>query len=154
MGYPPLTMSLQGSQCLQYPLNCRKIGQPPAIVRHVRNRIKNRLKGALDTTWQQGRNTGEIGSVRVLVKKNLLGGSQREEQRSRLTGQRTKSKALLESDGLIVLGIRQKRERGGVRLQRSGSGIGKRRPAQTAPLKSVVHGEAPDANSGHGGIAR
>jgi len=61
---------------------------------------------------------------------------------------------LVESDGLIVLGVDQKCESGGVRLQRSASSIGQQRPIQATPLKSLVHGKPPDANRGHGRITR
>ena len=56
-----------------------------------------------------------VASVSVLLKENLLRGRQRKEQRARLTGQNTKSKALVKGNGLIVLGVHQKRESGGVR---------------------------------------
>jgi hypothetical protein len=77
-----------------------------------------------------------------------LGGRQRKEQCSGLTRQYTKSKALVESNTLIVLCIHQKGERGGACPQRSDSSIGQERRAQAKPLKSPVHGQPPDANSG------
>jgi len=64
------------------------------------------------------------------------------------------SKALVKSDGLIVPGTHQKRESGGARLQGSAGGIGQERGTQTSPLKSLVHGQPPDANGGHCRIAR
>lgn len=85
----------------------------------------------------------------VFLKKNLLGGRQRKEQCSGLTGQNSKSKALVKSDGLIVFGVHQKREGGGVPLQSSGGSIGEECRAQAAPLKSLVHGQSADPNGGH-----
>jgi hypothetical protein len=92
--------------------------------------------------------------VSVLLKEDFLGGRQWKEQCSGLTGQYPKSKALVKSDGLIVLGIHQKRESGGVRLQGSAGGIGQERGTQASPLKSLVHGQPPYANGGHCRIAR
>jgi hypothetical protein len=55
---------------------------------------------------------------------------------------------------LIVLGIDQKRESGGVRLPRSASSIRQERRTQATSLKSPVHGKPPDSNGGHGRITR
>jgi hypothetical protein len=57
------------------------------------------------------------------------------------------------NDGLIVLGIHQKCESGGVRLQHSASSNGQQRPTQATPMKSPVHGKSPDANRGRGTLA-
>ena len=48
----------------------------------------------------------------------------------------------------------QKRESGGVRVQGSAGGIGQQRRTQAAPLESLVHGQSPDPNGGHGRITR
>lgn len=82
---------------------------------------------------------------RVFLQERLLGGRQRQESKSRnsvsgLTGQRTKSEALVESNGLIAPGIHEKRERSRVRPQNSGGCIGQKRRAQATPLKSLAHG--------------
>ena len=90
----------------------------------------------------------------IFLKEDLLCGRQRKKQCSGLTGQNSKSEALVKSDGLIVLGVHQKRESGGVRVHGSAGGIGQQRRTQAAPLKSLVHGQPPDPNGGHGRITR
>lgn len=86
--------------------------------------------------------------------KKLLGRRHGKEQCSGLTGQSSKSEALVKSHGLIVFGVDQKRECCGIRLQGPGGGIGHERPTQATTLKSLVHGQPPDANSGNCGISR
>jgi hypothetical protein len=55
---------------------------------------------------------------------------------------------------MIVLGIDQKCERGGIRFQGPGGCISQERRAQATPPKFLVYGQSPNANGGQGRITR
>jgi hypothetical protein len=71
-----------------------------------------------------------------------------------LAGQNSESEALVESDSSMTLRVHQKRECRHVSLQSSAGGISQERHTQATALKSLVHGETPDANGGHSRVTR
>ncbi len=67
---------------------------------------------------------------------------------------RVESKVLIKGHSLIVLGVHDECIDGRRSLQRPTCGINQKRSAQPAAVKLLVNRKTPDANSGHGGIAR
>ena len=90
----------------------------------------------------------------LFLREDFPGGRQRQKKGSGLTGKSTKSKVPIESNGVIVFRIHQKRESGGVRLQGAHGSVGQERSSQAASLKPLVHSQPPDANSGDCRITR